>query len=366
MPTNNHLTLAAAGSRKTQGIVDTCAAADKSERILILTFTNANQVELRNRLSSAAGSHPHVEVVGWYSFLLSHFVRPFLPYLYEGKRLRGFDFTSPPQRFSRNTDWSRYFNSHGEARKVHLPQLADRIAQTSSGAPIRRLERIVDRVFVDEVQDLCGYDLEILKLLMASTVPIEMVGDIRQAILATNERERKNKKYMYMGIWDWFKTEENAGRIAITQRCQTWRCASGIASLADSLFGEEWGFESTVSLNSRTTGHDGVFLVSPEHLDAYIETYSPLALRDSANSGRAYETIEFVNIGKSKGLGRERVLICPTKAMATFIQKGTPLKAQQAADFYVAITRAEQSVAIILDKPGVASFPVWQPELGSQ
>lgn len=44
---NNHLTLAVAGSRKTQGIVDACAAADINERILVLTYTTANQEELK-------------------------------------------------------------------------------------------------------------------------------------------------------------------------------------------------------------------------------------------------------------------------------------------------------------------------------
>jgi DNA helicase-2/ATP-dependent DNA helicase PcrA len=199
--TNNHLILAVAGSRKTQGIVDDCVAADKAERILILTYTTANQIELRNRLATVAGDHPNVEVSGWFSFLLGHFVRPFLPFLYWGRRLRGFDFKSPPQTYSNVEDWSRYFNEHEEARKVHLPQLAARVEDLSVGAAVRRLERIYDRIFIDEVQDLCGYDLEILILLMASRLPVEMVGDIRQAILATNEREAKNKKFMFMRIW---------------------------------------------------------------------------------------------------------------------------------------------------------------------
>jgi DNA helicase-2/ATP-dependent DNA helicase PcrA len=42
---SNRLTLAVAGSRKTQGLVDSCKAADPSERILVLTYTSYNQRE---------------------------------------------------------------------------------------------------------------------------------------------------------------------------------------------------------------------------------------------------------------------------------------------------------------------------------
>jgi DNA helicase-2/ATP-dependent DNA helicase PcrA len=52
-----------------------------------------------------------------------------------------------------------------------------------------------------EVQDLCGYDLEFLDLLMESKVNLELVGDIRRAILATNEREAKHKPFMYVKVW---------------------------------------------------------------------------------------------------------------------------------------------------------------------
>lgn len=358
--TSNHLTLAVAGSRKTQGIVDACAAADRDERILILTYTAANQVELKARIARFAGDHQRVEVAGWFAFLLVNFVRPFLPFVYFGSRLRGFDFHSPPQTYTTVESRERYFNDHSEARRVHLPQLATRVEEAADGAGIRRLGRVYDRIFIDEVQDLCGYDLEVLKILMRSEIELEMVGDIRQAILATNEREKKNKQYMYMHIWNWFRGEEQAGRILITQRTETWRCAPAIASLADSLFSEEWGFEPTTSRNSRTTDHDVIVLVRPEHAAQYVEAFSPLALRNSAASGKDLDLV-FVNFGEAKGLGRERVLICPTGAIEALIQRGKALEAQQAAKFYVAITRAEQSVAIILEHGGESAFEYWEP-----
>jgi DNA helicase II / ATP-dependent DNA helicase PcrA len=47
----NRLTLAVAGGRKTQSIIDHCANAPAGRRILVLTYTRINQQELRARLS---------------------------------------------------------------------------------------------------------------------------------------------------------------------------------------------------------------------------------------------------------------------------------------------------------------------------
>lgn len=357
---NNHLRLAVAGSRKTQGIVDACAAAPKDERILVLTYTTANQAELRARLSACAGDHPNIEVAGWFSFLIGNFVRPYLPFVFSGRHVRGFDYQSPPQMYAGLREWSRYFNSEDEVRKVHLPQLADRVEQASAGAGIRRLERVYDRIFIDEVQDLCGYDLEVLNLLMQSKIPIEMVGDIRQAILATNQREAKNKKYMYMGIWAWFRAAQEKKRLDISQRTQTWRCGPEIAALADSMFNESWGFDATESLNDTVTGHDGVFLLGLEDVEEYVYRYAPLVLRHSTASAKHFDHLEPMNFGDSKGLGRERVLILPTGAIEAFIKKGKALTEPQAARFYVAVTRAQQSVAIVMPDAGGSSFPFWE------
>ena len=68
-----------------------------------------------------------------------------------------------------------------------------------------------------------------------------------------------------------------------------------------------------------------------------------------------------MNIGVSKGLGVPRVLIFPTDAVKQFIEKGKALEPQQAAKFYVAVTRAEQSAVIVLDRAGSSGFPFWNP-----
>jgi hypothetical protein len=88
----NRLTLAVAGGRKTQSIVDSCLDAPRSRQILVLTYTQNNQRELTSRLAPHRPLQAHVEVQGWFSFLLGHWVRPYLPERFSGRRLHGLNF----------------------------------------------------------------------------------------------------------------------------------------------------------------------------------------------------------------------------------------------------------------------------------
>ncbi len=58
----NRVTLAVAGSRKTQSIVDACAGGSPGVHRLALTFTQTGQAELKGRLQQACapGAAPEV------------------------------------------------------------------------------------------------------------------------------------------------------------------------------------------------------------------------------------------------------------------------------------------------------------------
>lgn len=87
---------------------------------------------------------------------------------------------------------------------------------------------------------------------------------------------------------------------------------------------------------------DGVFLVHSKHVDQYVERYQPQCLRSTVASGKEF-ALDFMNFKVSKGATFERV------------------EATLAAAFYVAATRAMQSMAIVVDKPGKSKLPVWMP-----
>lgn len=354
----NQLTLAVAGSRKTQGIVEHCASLSRGRRVLVLTYTQANQEELISRLKQYAGDHHNIEMMGWFTFLLRHFARPFLPFKFAGKRVLGFNFDGRPHRLA--TGIGRFLDSNGAAYGCELGRLAHELIAESKGALLRRLECIYDEILIDEVQDLSAHDWEIIDVLLHSSIDIRMVGDIRQSVLATNPRSSKNTKYSYAGAIKWARERQSKGLLEILESVTTWRCHPVIAKFSDRIFDPSWKFPETQSKNETVTDHDGVFLVSTKHVNEYVRLFKPQCLRHSITSGKAFE-LDYLNFKVSKGMTFERVLIVPTAPIAKFIASGTYLEANSASSFYVAVTRAKQSVAIVLDKAGTSSLPIWKP-----
>lgn len=351
----NQLTLAVAGGRKTQSIVEECCALDAGHQVLVVTFTQANQQELRDRLARLGPTHCGVDVQGWFAFLMAHWVRPYLPRRFAGRRLRGMDFYGDPGYVAGER---RFLNGDGQAYRVHLAQLAFDTNQAASGAAIDRLAHLYDTVYIDEVQDLNGWDLEILSELMASRISLKMVGDVRQAILSTNVHDPKNSPYRGIKIMNWFAEQEKAGHLTVTRRTETWRCSQTIAALADSIIDKALGFPATESKAQIVSSHQGIFSVAVADAEAYFERFKPLCLRERKDVGNAC-SLPYVNIGDAKGLESEHVLLWSSGPVVDFLKSGKPLKEQSACKLYVGTTRARASVAFITDKD--VGLTHWQP-----
>jgi DNA helicase II / ATP-dependent DNA helicase PcrA len=140
-------------------------------------------------------------------------------------------------------------------------------------------------------------------------------------VLATNPRSTKNKAFGGARILAWFREREQSGTIKITESATTWRCIQEIASFSDGIFDDSWGLKDTSSMNDVETGHDGVFLIRPEHANEYVKRFKPQCLRHSVSCGKEYD-FDYINFKLSKGLTRERILIMPTDGIREFIKKG--------------------------------------------
>lgn len=353
----NILTLAVAGGRKTQGLVDHCKALPSNRKVALLTFTQTNQQEVKARLALLAGHASGIEVMGWYTFLLRHFAKPFLNLKYLGERVKGFDFDGRPSMYAKGK--SRFMTADNKIFGCELGRLAFELMQDIP-ALMHRLECIYDEILIDEVQDLASYDWEILEMILHSKIEVRLVGDVRQSVLSTNPRGQKNKKFSYAASLEWFLKRETEECLNILYATTTYRCRQEIASFSDSIFDASWGFPETISENRSETGHDGVFLVRSQHVNEYMSRYSPQCLRNSKSSAKDLK-LPFLNFKLVKGATFERVLVAPTKNIENFIKNGGPLESTAAATFYVAVTRAKQSVAIILDQPGQSTLQYWTP-----
>lgn len=359
MPSPNQIIIASAGSGKTTSIVSEAGNAN-DERCALITFTNNNTEELREKAHELFGHIPTgVTVSTWYRFLLRHFLRPYQRCLYEPRvdRLHWVQGRSP--RFPGATHVAgHYFSSEGNIYSDKASKFACAIIQETDGLPICRFEQIFDHLYIDEVQDLSGWDLELVEYLLNSEVSVSLIGDIRQATFRTNAAA-KNSQYAGPNIIRKFEEWCCAAHTTLRHDAHSYRCVQAICDFADSFYPD---LPSTESRNETTTEHDGVFAVRSSDVDAYIERFDPQPLRLRRSQ---VELPGFpLNFGESKGKGFQRTLIFPHNNLVNVVKSGdvTDLgpSDETRAKVYVGITRAFQSVGIVIpDNLEPAGIPVY-------
>lgn len=111
------------------------------------------------------------------------------------------------------------------------------------------------------------------------------------------------------------------------------------------------------------TEHDGVFLIAKEDAAKYYDFFLPQELRyDKRTIGTCGYNV--VNFGECKGKTFPRCLIYANKTFIDFL-KGKELKAPE--KYYVAMTRAKYSNAIVIDSLfGADGFEKCRIILGDQ
>lgn len=378
------LILACAGAGKTSYIVRRATEmAERGKVVLILTYTEKNQGELLRQICQSTKTKckpANIVIKGWFTFLLEEMVRPYQRCIFD-KRVPGIFFnSSDPHLVNGRVKKGRaekvgdkfndlYFLTAGEgnAHTTYISKLAVRVHEESQGKTARRLSSIYDAVFIDEVQDLTGWDYDVVKAVSAAGASvIECVGDFRQTIYRTSVNrkspqtsEQKLKAFTEMGFLTEHQNESRRSIQAICSFADLVDAASGSYPATKSLVEE-------VPLSFRD--HQGIVAVSRRYVREYMERYAPVALRHNKNEeqelldGRAA-----YNFGEAKGLTFDRVLVVPTKKYCAFLEgNAKPFEKDKTEGsknkLYVAITRARYSVAFLVEsqslRPGIA---VWTP-----
>jgi len=355
----NKLIIAAAGAGKTTFLVKE-ALKQQDSNVLITTYTQANEEEIRKKIIEINKCIPkNITVQTWFSFLLQHGVRPYQGCLFE-KKIKGIILVNKqsavkyytrsgiPVCYKEDDDLEKhYFTDTFKIYSDKLSKFVFKCNQKSDGAVINRLSRIYSYIFLDEVQDLAGYDLELLKLFFESDSNIYMVGDPRQVTYLTHN-ERKYAKYKDGKIKDFIQNECQRSNCEIDEKTlnKSHRNNEQICSFSSKLYPN---FTACTSNQKEVTEHDGIFLVNTQDIDKYLDAYNPAQLRYSTKI-EVNKSYRRLNFGDSKGLTFDRVLIYPTNPFINWlIDNNYDLKPTSCSKFYVAITRARYSVGIVYD-----------------
>lgn len=388
---NNKLLIAAAGSGKTTHLVKE-ALSKKSERILFLTYTESNEAEIRRKIVSKEGYIPsRITVQTWFSFLLRQCVRPYQSVLHNdihevdigfyltseksGKRIDSegnqiLNGAGKPMTWGEETHFLKhYFTNEFKIYSDKISKFALKANTGTKGEIVDRLIRQFDCIFIDEVQDLAGYDLDLVKLLFATSAEIVLAGDPRQVTYLTHPTT-KHKKYADGGIKRFVENElgkKIACKVDETTLNTSHRNNQLICDYSAQLYPDlpvPQACECNVCRTAESS-HNGIFLVRKEHAEAYLKKYQPTQLRWS-NSVRCNEDYPRQTFGNSKGATFDRCLIYATSPMKKWLKNNnSPLGAKARAKFYVGLTRARYSTAIVYDyspTERIDGVSLWAPE----
>lgn len=345
----NRAIIASAGSGKTTQIIE--EVIEKETSILVVTYTKQNTLLLKKSIEKKVGYIPaNISIMTWHSFLLKHCIRPFRSSLSENE-IKGIDFKTAITNYyipEKNTK-KFYFSSKYTLYAKRATKFAISCNNASNGSVIKRLENIFKEIYIDEVQDMAGEDVDLIRLLLESKIKVTIVGDPRQAIYFTTTSS-KNKRIKGSNFVEVIKEWENLGLLKIDYKNYSYRCCQEICDLSDALFPEIE--PKTKSKNHTIVQHTGIFVIKESDLENYIKEIQPVVLRWSKSAKLPLTDLNYpkLNIGLSKGATFEHVIILCTDSFKKFIQEGIiPNQNKARCELYVAITRAKYSVAFVGD-----------------
>lgn len=365
MNVKNKLFIAGAGCGKTTFIIEN-ALKIKDKKVLITTYTNNNEYSIKNKIIEKNGFIPNnIIVQTWFSFLIQHGAKPYLACSFKDiyninglSFVQGYDKNHPVYK-NKSQVKEHYFSKDNKIYSLVLSEFVCKCNELSENKVIIRLENIFDTIFIDEIQDLSGYDFDLLKLLFDSDIKIYLVGDMRQRIYKTNTSNKNsfknNNKSESYNIQQYIinKKIDNC-EIDENTLNKSYRNNELICEFSSRLYKDIQTVQSC-STNQKTE-HDGVFYIKPNEVNKYLSLYSSdriIQLRNKVNSSTKYINNEYpvMNFGKSKGLEYYRVLIFTIPVFIEILENlGKNSHSEYRAKLYVAITRAKHSVTFVSDK----------------
>ena len=342
------------------------------KHVLLISYTNEGVRSLEKEYRKQNGGILDNKVIfkTWYSFLLSELIKPYqcslklkskqyqkeIPVTFPENFISSIAFynTEPLPRWYNQAHVQYFVNRHGDIVPDRVSHLAYLCNDHSKGRAIARMSDIYSHIFVDELQDYAGWDLEIIRLLFESQMLITCVGDYKQATYRTNNSP-KNSQYRDENVRNYFKMLERKGLCTTSYSNTTRRFNREICDFINTIHGD---MESIVEPDramgcNDQTDNVGVYLMDNKHLSQYCEYYQPTILRyDKKAKIDFHHNCDVYNYGASKGATYERVVVVPVSTTLPFIQNQATITSNQTkSKFYVACTRAKHSIVFAVDSP---------------
>lgn len=353
------LMIAAVGAGKTTYLIEQ-AHSVFDESVLITTFTVENSAEIKKKLIKKYGYIPsHIIVKTWFDFLLNDCFRPYQCVLAKSlQNLKiGFMYIEGRQSAlgTKESSFSHYFTKDW---KIFSDKISKFIIKTHEKMPeliFNRLSKIYKHIYIDEVQDLSGYDFDVVTNILRSVENVLLVGDPRQCTYSTNNLP-KYKPYNNGGVKDFYLNFwQDLCELDQTTLQYSHRNEKIICDLSSLLY-QSFAPTEPCTCCMESDSHLGVFIIPKSKKEDYLKDYFPTQLRLTVST-KVNSNFACMNMGVAKGLTLDRVLLYPTQDMLKWlIDPNHKLADATRAKFYVGLTRPKLSLGILVEDRNVAQF----------
>lgn len=322
---------AVAGSGKTQYLIE---MLDKDISTVIIAYTINNQNDLRKRIiDKFNGKIPsNIHIFGFWQFVYYFCLAPFL-----GVKPMGISFDNPGF-YNRNpqTKDGRFYSNKISKTLVENPTLY----------PYKeRIDKYFSRVFIDEVQDLGGDDIDWLLSLIECRADVLAVGDYYQGTFQTSQRGNKNKKAKQDFQLYKNKFEHEGFEFDTTTLNKSYRCSIGTCNFIKDNLGIEMYPATEDSL-----------VAAPRLINDEIEIgkiwHDNSITKLFYQERTKYSCEKSFNWGEAKGLTYSDIcVILPESVLKLYNSRNlNELAPKTKSGFYVACTRASKNIFFISAK----------------
>jgi DNA helicase II / ATP-dependent DNA helicase PcrA len=333
---DKRVVFAVAGSGKTSSIID---KIEEDSRCLIVTYTDNNTRNLKNRIIRKLGKIPEsVRIYSYFTFLYSFCYRPLCGYELKTK---GINFNYPLPKYAQRTKknaWEHYIDKSNRLFSSRVSKLLMEFNVTKE--VIERIEGFFDLVCIDEVQDFAANDFNFLCELSKTNSELILVGDFYQHTFDTS-RDGNTQKGLHDCFIKYCKKLENAGySIDSKSLSNSYRCSPSVCDFV----------ESNLKIKIKSHRDDKVKVTLLENINEIEQIFSDHSIvklfyqKSNAYNGNTE------NWGNTKGLDHFQdvcVVLNPTTYKAFVSGKLAQLAPITKNKLYVACTRARGNLYFI-------------------
>lgn len=322
--------LSVAGSGKTSYLIN---RLDSNHRFLIVTYTNNNVRNIRNRVYRKFGFIPrNVQIYNYFSFLINVCYRPFFASEFDEK---GISWQPDCENFDETSEF--YYVS--KDRLLLYNRIAKKCFERCQDIA-KRISMFFDYVFYDEVQDLAGHDFNFMLEMTRNLSKITFVGDFYQHTFCTSFDGTVNKS-LYDN-YDVYKLRWSLAGVVVDENLlsKSYRCPELVCQFIREKIG------ITIFPNNERTGKIEFVYDSEKVVSLVEEDNIPKLFYQNASKYNCFA----MNWGESKGLDDfQDVCVVLNKNTFSFFKKDNlqNLNAMTKNKLYVACTRTKRNLYFI-------------------